>query len=281
MYTKRKVRCFIMDNNERIVVRTSIPSLQNKVQTKITGPTDAIYWYIRFNIQLDATSVSGKTMNVTDTDGYVMRTIITYLPKANVIAVSPLDTYEEGRFYLLNISRQVRSAKGQNLRSTVHILFKLIEGKVSDFKVLPKDAQIPTPKPRPQDYDTAPKNTTPNHLERTYIDSSPPGKMKTIGFFINPILGFLGLVIVGVGVFLLNPIVMIVGLVVCMAGFIHIGIQLKDDELRSTLQFNKGVRLFNREKYNHAERAFKQALITNPNNKLAQHGLRKTEIYKG
>ena len=267
-------------DHERISVRTSIPSLQNKVQTNITGPIDAIYWYIRFNIQLDEASVSGKTMNVTDTDGYIMRTVISYNTKHNVISVSPLDTYEEGRYYLLNISKKVRSVRGKHLRSTIHILFKLLEGKVSDFKVLDKDAEVPMPKPRPPDYDIRAKSSTPNHFERQYINSSPAGKMATVSFFINPLLGLLGLVLAGVGAFLINPAIMVGGLILCMAGFIHIGVQLMDKETRSSLQFNKGVRLFNRERYDEAEMAFRKALKTNPKNQLAKHGVKKAGIYR-
>ena len=250
------------------------------MHTRITGPSDVIYWYIRFNIQLDESTVSGKTMNVTDTDGYIMRTVIAYNSKHNVISVSPLDTYEEGRYYLLNISKKVRSARGKNLRSTIHILFKLMGGKVSDFKVLDKDAEVPLPKPRPADYDIRPKAATPNHFERQYIDSSPAGKMATIGFFVNPVLGVLGLILAGVGAFLINPAIMVGGLILCMAGFIHIGVQLRERELRSTLQFNKGARLFNREKYREAELAFRAALTINPDNQLAKLGIRKAEIYK-
>ena len=267
-------------DHERIQVRTSIPSLQNKIQAKITGPADVIYWYIRFNIELDPESVSGKTMNVTDTDGYIMRTVIAYKPKHNMISVSPLDTYEEGRYYLLNISKKVRSARGKHLRSTIHILFKLLEGKVSDFKVLDKNAQVPLPKPRPKDYDDIPKSVTPNHFEKKYIDSSPPGKMASVAFFINPVLGVIGLIIAGVGAFMLNTIIMGAGLTACLLGIIHVVIQLRKAELRSTLRFNKGVRLFNNERYLDAEQVFRAALDINPNNELAKHGIRKAEIYR-
>ncbi|MCL2399607.1 MAG: hypothetical protein FWC91_07700 [Defluviitaleaceae bacterium] len=267
-------------NNDRIKVRTSIPSLQEKVQTKISGSTDTIYWYIRFNLQLDEESVSGKTMNITDTDGYIMRTVITYKPKHNVISVSPLDTYEENRYYLLNISKKVRSAKGQHLRSTIHILFKLFEGKVADFKVLEDNIEIPLPKPRPKDYDSMPKKHTPTHFEKEYIDRSPPGKMVTENFSINPFLGFMGLIVVVVGLILFNAAVIIVGGVIVLIGLLHLAMQLSNRELRSTLLFNKGVRNFNNERYSQAEYNFKQALKTNPNNELARHGIRKAEIYR-
>jgi len=267
-------------NNEHISVRTSIPSLQNKVQTKITGPTDTIYWYLRFNIQLDEESVSGKTMNVTDTDGYIMRTVISYRPKHNVISVSPLDSYEEGRFYLLNISKMVRSAKGKHLRSTIHILFKLHGGKVSDFKVLDKGAKVPQPKPRPIDYDDRIRqSSTPNHAEQEYIDRSPQGKMATVGFFVNPLLGFLGVMTAIIGAVLLNLPIILVGIILCLAGVVHISVQLRNKELRSTLLFNKGVRLFNQERYRAAKHCFENALDVNPGNDLARFGIRKTENY--
>lgn len=268
----------------RIRVRTSIPSLENKIQTNIRGRADKIYWYIRFNLELDEESVSGKTMNVTDTDGYIMRTLIAYKPTHNLISVSPLDTYEENRYYLLNISRQVRSVKGKHLRSTIHILFKLLEGKVDNFEVLDKDmaAEIPIPKPRPADYDLLPKSDTPNHFERQYINRSPPGKMATVnvGFSVNPIIGFLGLILVGVGALLLNSIVITAGAAVCFAGIIHIIAQLNASELKSRRLFNRGVKKFNRERYRAAEQLFRRSLKANPKNELAKHGIRKAEIYK-
>ena len=271
-------------DHDRIRVRTSIPSLENKIQTNIRGRADKIYWYIRFNHELDEESVSGKTMNVTDTDGYIMRTLIAYKAKHNLISVSPLDTYEENRYYLLNISKQVRSAKGKHLRSTIHILFKLMEGKVDKFEVLDKElaAEIPKPKPRPSNYDLLPKSDTPNHFEQQYINRSPPGKMATVGLGINinPIIGFLGLITVGVGAYLLNTIVITAGAAVCLAGLIHIIAQLNSSEVKSNRLFNKGVRRFNRERYRAAEKLFRRALRANPKNELARHGIRKAEIYK-
>lgn len=266
--------------HDRIKVRTSIPSLQDKVHVRINGPAENIYWYIRFNIQLDPESVSGKTMNVTDTDGYIMRTVISYKPKHNLISVSPLDTYEEERYYLLNISKKVRSMKGKHLRSTIHILFKLREGKVSDFQVLAKDAEIPPPKPRPPNYDEIQKNPTPNHFERKYIDSSPRGTMASVNFFINPFLGVLGLIIAGTGAVMLNTAIMAVGMAVCFGGIVHVVTQLKNRELRGKMHFNKGVRLFNRGQYAAAEYSFRLASTIDPQNELARHGIRKAEMYQ-
>ncbi|MCL1988830.1 MAG: tetratricopeptide repeat protein [Firmicutes bacterium] len=265
----------------RLEVRTSIPGLQDKIQMNLDSTSDTLYWYIKFNTQLDEDSVSGKTMNVTDTDGYIMRTIISYKPKKHVICVSPLDTYEEGRYYLLNISRRVRSATGQNLRSTIHILFKLVEDNISDFKVLDKGAKVPDPKPRPDDYDFMPRNATPNHFERQYIDRSPKGKMATDSAFVNPALLILGFIIVGVSAAISNMYGTIGGITLAVAGIIHILYQLRDEVLRSKFMFNKGVRAFNRGRYKSAEHSFLRAFEINPDNELAKHGVRKAKIYYG
>ncbi|MCL2015200.1 MAG: hypothetical protein FWG68_03020 [Defluviitaleaceae bacterium] len=265
----------------RLEVRTSIPGLQDKVQMHLDSSSDVLYWYIKFNMQLDEESVSGRTMNVTDTDGYIMRTIISYKPKKNMICVSPLDTYEENRYYLLNISRRVRSATGQNLRSTIHILFKLIGDAISDFKVLDKGTQIPEPKPRPEDYDIMPRSGTPNHFERQYIDRSPKGKMATDSAFVNPALGILGMIVVGIAAAMGNMYAIIGGITLCVAGIIHILYQLRDEVLRSKFMFNKGVRAFNRGRYKSAEHIFERSFEINPDNELAKHGIRKAKIYYG
>jgi tetratricopeptide (TPR) repeat protein len=156
-----------------------------------------------------------------------------------------------------------------------------MKGKVDDFKVLDKDVPIPLPKPRPKDYDSHPKSATPTYFEQAYIDRSPPGKMASVGFFINPVLGILGLIIAMVGLVVFhNMIAVMVGFALCLAGIIHIVIQLRDEELRSTMLFNRGVRLFNRERYRKAEQIFRRALTINPDNELARHGVRKAKTYR-
>ena len=75
----------------RIRIATSDPKLKDKIQINLEGPIDNVYWYIRFNIPLDEESVNDKTMEVTDTEGYIMRTDISYQGKHNRIVISPLD----------------------------------------------------------------------------------------------------------------------------------------------------------------------------------------------
>jgi tetratricopeptide (TPR) repeat protein len=273
--------------NDRIRIATSQPSLKNKVKTHLSGNTDVIYWYIRFNIPLDGTSVSEKTMDVTDTDGYIMRTDIEYDSVKNIIIISPLDTYEQNRFYLLSISKKVRSARGQYLRSTINILFKLYENQITDFKILKKDVKIPKPRPRPPDYDQQQaakkanvKSGASAAFDQTYLDRTSRDKMATVGFFFNPVIGIIGIIIVVMGLIIGNLWVIIAGTLVCVLGLAHIYKQWLNKELSSTVFFNLGVRRFNKEKYTEAERYFKRAVNDNPKNELAKYGLYKISLYK-
>jgi hypothetical protein len=268
--------------NDKIRIATSIPSLKNKVHTKLEGKTDVIYWYIRFNIPLDETTVSDKTMDVTDTEGYIMRTDIHYDEKTHMIVISPLDTYEQNRFYLLNISKKVCSARGQNLHSTIHILFKLLDNQISDYKILKQNVKIPKPKPRPADYDQrqAAKAIRPSVLDQAYTETGPRDQMMPASFSINMLLGILGLLMVGISLYLDIPWLIIVSGVVCVAGLVHVYMQIRAPVLSSTLLFNRGVRLFNKQRYQAAEIAFRKASTANPDNELAKYGLYKAGLYQ-
>jgi hypothetical protein len=229
---------------------------------------------------LDETSVSEKTMDVTDTDGYIMRTDISYNKEKNLIVISPLDTYEQDRFYLLSISKKVKSARGQNLRSQIHILFKLLDDKISDYKVMRKDTKVPKPRPRPSNYDKKQANRKPNAIDLEYMEKSTRDRMATVGFSINLFIGILGLLMVLAGVFTNLLWIIIGGAAVCLTGAVHIYVQLQNKELFSRLLFNRGVRKFNRARYHEAENDFKKALHANPKNELAKYGLYKTGLYK-
>jgi hypothetical protein len=266
------------DNRIRIV--TSDPKLKNKVKINLQGDTDVIYWYIRFNIPLDETSVSEKTMEVTDTDGYIMRTDISYNDDKNTIVISPLDTYEQDRYYLLNVSRKVRSAKGQYLKTKIHILFKLYDNKISEYKVLRKDMKVPKAKSRPSNYDKKQINRKPNIIDMEYMDKSSRDRMATTGFNVNVVIGVLGLIIVIFALFLQSLWLIITGAIVCACGMVHIYLQMRNKELASKFAFNRGVRKFNKGFYINAEMYFMKALDLNPSNELAKYGLYKTGLYK-
>jgi len=265
--------------NAKIRIATSQPGLKEKIKTHLDGNTEVIYWYIRFNIPLDETTVSDRTMDVTDTDGYIMRTDITYNQGKNMIVISPLDTYEQNRFYLLNITKKVRSARGQHLRSTIHILFKLLDNQISDYRVLKKDEPIPKPRPRPADYDKRQERRQINTLEKVHSQRRHTERLAPVGFSVNLWPGLLGLVLV-LAALVVGYLWMLLGaLALCMAGLVHLFFQLRDKKLASKLSFNRGVRLFNDRQYGKAEVAFLKALEADPQNTAAKNALYKARLY--
>jgi len=257
-------------------VAASIPALRNKIKMEITGPTDVIHWYIRFNIPLDDSTVNDQTMQVTDTDGYIMRTDISYQANQNRICISPLDTYEENRYYLLNISKKVCSARGQPLKTVIHILFKLYKAQVSEYKVLKREVVLPKPKNRPADYDARQVDRVPNSIDTVYGDgvgSAFIERMATVPVRVNVWVGLIGLVMVLSGYALSSLLLMAVAAGVCVVGALHLTAQLRNKDIASKRYYNKGVRLFNQVRYQASREAFDKCERVSPGNTLAKYGL--------
>jgi len=272
-----------VNNNAKIRVAVSDPRLKDKIKIDLSGIGDleTVYWYIRFNIPLDETSVNEENMEVTDTDGYIMRTDISYRSSDNRIVISPLDTYEEKRYYLLKVSKKVCSAKGQNLKTVISILFKLYQGQISEYKILKKDVPVPPSKPRPKNYDEMQDNRRPNDLDNYSENVKNHVQMKADAVSINPAVGIVGFLLVFLG-FAMGPNIPVVifALILCVFGAVHIFIQWQNKVFRAKMLYNKGVRYFNKMQYSLAKASFEKALQLNPDNELAKYGLVRVGIYK-
>jgi hypothetical protein len=266
-------------------ITTSDPALKKKIKLQLDGPTDVVHWYIRFNIPLDEQTVNDQTMKVTDTDGYIMRTDISYQAEQNRICISPLDTYEEGRFYLLNITKKVCSARGQPLKTKIHILFKLYKAQVSEYKIMRQDVNVPKPKVRPANYEALQANRPPNAIDMAYGDVKPPtagasDRMATLPVKINMWMGLVGFVLALLG-FALNMLwVMALAVGVIIIGVTHLVVQLRDKDIAAKMHYNSGVRLFNQSRYSEARVAFEKCNRVNPGNEYAKYGLHKVGFYQ-
>lgn len=269
------------DENEkkRIRIATSIPSLKDKIQTDIKGNAEAIYWYIRFNIALNSATVTHKTMGVTDTSGYIMRTDISYDEEKNRIVISPLDTYEQDRYYLLRISKKVCSKKGQRLRSPINILFKLINNQISEYKVLRKDVNVPPSKSRPPNYDIVYTRSKVYSTSGTAMETVNQDKLPVADLNINIWLGLLGLVLVVSSYFLGNMVFIVISIAVCILGLVHMFTQLRKAPHKSLRFYNRGVKKFNKEKYDDAKLFFQRAIMYDDSNEYAEYALYKVEFY--
>ncbi|MDR2899265.1 MAG: hypothetical protein LBU94_03030 [Clostridiales bacterium] len=262
--------------DDKIRLATTDPALKGKININLVGDFDSIYWYIRFNTPLNERTVSANNMNVTDTDGYIMRTDIRYDNDKNMIEISPLDSYMENVFYILNISRRVKSAKGQPLKKEIHILFKLYNRQISEYELLKSTVKPPEPVPRPKDYDNimAKKYSFANieeKISRDYLE------FKDIN--INILLCLAGLILTVASVYFNIMALLAVSVLISIAGVIHVFIQMKNTNFNGSMVYNIGVMQFNKGKYEKARRNFERAFKHNPDDEDAEYALSKVKFY--
>lgn len=139
---------------KEVKLATTDPDLKDRIKIDIDDDSgEGIYWYIKFNIPLNENTVSNKAMTITDAKGYKMRTEIMYYKSRNTIVISPKESYMENVFYILTISKKVKSLGGNHLKGDTHILFKLKDNQISQYEILKDDIKIPAPCERPINYE--------------------------------------------------------------------------------------------------------------------------------
>ena len=270
-------------HENKIRIATSVPGLKNKIHTQIEPGSDEIYWKIKFNMGLDESSISKKTMNVTDTKGYLLKTEITY--KNNTIFLLPKDSYESNQYYLLNISKKVRGENGVKLKREIHVLFKLVDNSIDNFQVLKANVSVPKTKRRPRDYETTHMNSkyiVPRHSKRfsgrsasdvSLQDSQE--KVLPMPIKINIVVGVVGLVLSVISILInLSPAV-IASMAITFAGLLHIFFQISRKKWRCTLMYNRGVKYFNTDRYDLANVYFLKAQKLDPNNSAVNTAINK------
>ena len=273
-----------MDNNRKIHISTSNPGLKDKIKINIDGEGE-INWYMRFNIALDETTVSHNTMTVTDTDGYIMRTDISYDPIKFMIIISPLDTYEQGVYYILSVSKKVRSARGQYLKSKIHIVFKLMDNKISEYRVLKSNVQVAEPRQRPKNYEKMRESRAKLYSFHKEKGLSPEEEIAMssvriskidINIFV-PIVGIAALV---AGVFLRDNQTLFFALAgLALLAFGYFLFKLTQPQQLSALYYNIGAFAFNNGRYSLAKKYFTNALAKNEDNEMAEYALNKVGFY--
>lgn len=246
--------------DERFRVATTNPHLKDKIKINIEDLDKPIYWYIKFNVPLDKPSVTNHTMSVMDTDGYLMRTYIAYDPGRDLIVVSPLDTYLENKYYILTISTDVRSAKGNNLKKEIYIMFMLINNQVSKFQILKNTSGIPSQKPRPTNYDQLIDKRKPNHSITAAAEASATaervlvsGNLPYQDIKVNTSLVLTGAAVAGIGFGVGLNWMFLMGAALFALGFLIISRQIY--QTRAKFYYNIGAYHFNK-------RAYPKALVS-------------------
>lgn len=99
--------------------------LQKKVHQDLAFKTGSFVWRVRFNTPLNPSTVNATNMYITDQSGILIQSNIRYEASDNTIEVSPRLPFQEGVFYYLNITTNVRSRGGQKLKKPIKLKFKL------------------------------------------------------------------------------------------------------------------------------------------------------------
>jgi len=272
-------------DGENIKMMVSNPDLKGKITTNITDPGGTVYWYIRFNTLLDPDSVTKHSMNVTETNGYIINTIITYDSTRNLIVLNPCDLYRQNEYYLLNISTKVRSDKGKPLPKSVHIMFKLKGDEISDFKVIKNTTGLPKPRKKPESV----RRAEIMELMEARDHVAPPSTRKTLGRPVLPFgpvilrvqLALLGMVWLAFSLFFNDFYITLIGLSLLTLGLLHILFQLTRRRTRSAINYTRGVMRFNKGNYGEAHRLFDKSLKQDPYNDLAKYAVAKVKVYRG
>ena len=268
-----------MAEKGNIRLATNIPGLKDKIYTNIKDGKDAVHWYIQFNVPLDRQTVSHKTMKITDTSGYIMRTEISYMQGKNIIVINPLDSYEQNVYYILNISKKVKSSSGKKMRTEIYIIFKLMNNQISDYKVLKSNVEVPKPRPRPKNYEQL--RTRVYSFDETPFINAGQDKLPGAKLSVNLAAGVVGILVLAGYLLHSNIYILIAGGVLCVSGAAHIIYQIRRKQTRSVMLYNKGTRLFNGERYAEAELCFKKASLLDPDNEMAEYAVNKVAFYNG
>ena len=277
--------------DDKFRVASTMSDIKDKIRINIEEGGDTIYWYIKFNVPLDKTSVTNTTCEVIDTEGYVMRTYIAYDPERNYVVVSPIDSYQNNTYYILTIGEDVRSEKGNHLKKKIHILFKLVNNKISKYEVLKASLKLPESKKRPNDYDEFSKSLSEDARgavlagvkeEKDMFDGGHhphkhPQGLGQMTVNINPTMAILGALFINVGFFADIPIVFFVAVVVFLLGFGHVIYQLNRN--RSSIYYNMGSNQFRKKNYEKAEGYLLKAFKIDEMNEQAEYALNRVRRY--
>lgn len=236
----------------------STKGIKGPIKTKMEIDADKIYWNIKFNIALNPATVNEDNMDVTDVEGFILTSYITYNAANNAIVISPREPYKPNATYILNISTDVCSKGNNNLKEEVQIVFRLKGSEISNFKILKGPERL--------DIDIKPSKYAPT-----------PAQMKKDKLpMINPSINFWvaagALIVFFIAVLTKSFVMMVVGLGLLISGIAHIIYQYTNKTAASIRNYNKGASCYNNAEYGDAATYFDLALMQNPSNIFAKRG---------
>lgn len=267
-----------MPYNDRLIkVDASQRELNDKIKNLITEIDGEIFWYIRFNLPLCESSVSSKTMKVTDTEGYIIKTEIIYNKSLELIIIKPIEKFEKEEYYILHITKKVKSEDKQNIKKNIHILFKIKEDNSLDIKELEDNVKVPRPKVDIRtNLNLKTSSTEYNNYQNIKLEEAKSyknDKLPYLSINIKPLIAVIGSIIFLLGSVLKIYILIIVGIIIFFIGFFILILQMSTKEFKSKFFYNLGALRFNKGKYDKAINNFRKAIIYDQRNALADYSI--------
>jgi hypothetical protein len=111
--------------NNFITIESVTGGVKNRVKQNLKFKTGNFVWRIKFTAPLNPATVNNKNLYVTSMSQAPLQTNIRYDSVNNFIEIEPLEPYSKNESYLLHVSTNVMSKKGQKLSSEITIQFKL------------------------------------------------------------------------------------------------------------------------------------------------------------
>jgi hypothetical protein len=108
-----------------ITIESVEGSTKTKVKQNLKFKTGNFVWKIKFTAPLNPSTVNNKNLYVTSLNQIPLPTNIRYDTVNNCIEIEPLGAYTKNESYLLHITTNVKSKKGQKLTSEITLQFKV------------------------------------------------------------------------------------------------------------------------------------------------------------
>ncbi|HHV09314.1 MAG TPA: hypothetical protein GXX75_03420 [Clostridiales bacterium] len=108
-----------------ITIESILGSGKNRVKQDLKFKTGSFVWKIKFTAPLNPSTVNNRNLYVTSMNNIPLATNIRYDTVNNCIEIEPLDPYKRNESYLLHVTTNVKSKKGQSLPNEITIQFKV------------------------------------------------------------------------------------------------------------------------------------------------------------
>lgn len=108
-----------------ITIESVEGSSKSSVKQNLKFKTGNFVWKIKFTAPLNPSTVNNRNLYVTSLNQAPLPTNIRYNSIENCIEIEPLAPYAKNESYLLHVTTNVKSKKGQKLPNDITIQFKV------------------------------------------------------------------------------------------------------------------------------------------------------------